>query len=98
MSDAGTIKMGDVADFGNFMGAVIDSSAFATHREAIEEARSEEPGDLHRLESADDSEGYFVQPTVIATEDSGYRLLRDELFRTDRHDVRLRRAAAGTTR
>src|SRR6266545_1943998 len=32
------LKMGDVADFENFMGAVIDASAFKTHREAIEEA------------------------------------------------------------
>ena len=34
-----SIKMGDVSDFGNFMGAVIDAKAFAGHREAIEEAR-----------------------------------------------------------
>ena len=39
-SEVATIKMGDVADFGNFMGAVIDASSFATQREAIEEARA----------------------------------------------------------
>ncbi len=79
VEDVGTIKMGDVSDFENFMGAVIDSSAFKTHADAIAEARSEGAEILTGGE-ADDSEGYFVQPTVITTEDKGFRLLRDELF------------------
>jgi 1-pyrroline-5-carboxylate dehydrogenase len=79
VEDVGTIKMGDVADFGNFMGAVIDSSAFRTHSAAIAEARSA-GAEILAGGSTDDSEGYFVQPTVIATEDPGFRLLRDELF------------------
>ena len=28
----------------------------------------------------DDSEGWFVEPTVIKTEDPGFRLMQDELF------------------
>jgi 1-pyrroline-5-carboxylate dehydrogenase len=79
VSDVGSIRMGDVADFGNFMGAVIDSSAFETHSGAIAEAR-EAGAEILAGGSTDDSEGYFVQPTVIATEDPGFRLLRDELF------------------
>jgi 1-pyrroline-5-carboxylate dehydrogenase len=79
VEDVGTIRMGDPADFENFMGAVIDSSAFATHREAIEEARAA-GAEIITGGETDDSEGYFVEPTVIATEDSGFRLLRDELF------------------
>jgi len=71
--------MGDVSDFENFMGAVIDSSAFATHSEAIAEARSA-GAEIVAGGGTDDSEGYFVEPTVIATDDSGFRLLRDELF------------------
>jgi 1-pyrroline-5-carboxylate dehydrogenase len=77
--DIATIKMGDVADFENFMGAVIDSSAFETHRRAIEEARSE-GAEIVAGGSTDDSEGYFVEPTVIETDDRNFRLLRDELF------------------
>ena len=71
--------MGDVADFENFMGAVIDASAFKTHAKAIEEARSA-GAEIVAGGSTDDSEGYFVSPTVIATDDKGFRLLRDELF------------------
>jgi 1-pyrroline-5-carboxylate dehydrogenase len=78
-ADVATIKMGDVSDFGNFMGAVIDASAFRTHRDAIEEARAE-GATIVTGGKTDDSEGYFVQPTVIETEDAGFRLLRDELF------------------
>jgi 1-pyrroline-5-carboxylate dehydrogenase len=74
------LKVGDVGDFGNFMGAVIDSGSFATQKEAIEEARAH--GDTEVLVGGgyDDSEGYFVQPTVIETRDPNFRLLRDELF------------------
>jgi 1-pyrroline-5-carboxylate dehydrogenase len=79
VADVSSIKMGDVSDFENFMGAVIDESAFRTHSEAIEEARSA-GAEILAGGSTDDSEGYFVQPTVISTDDKGFRLLRDELF------------------
>ena len=36
----GELKMGDVADFRNFMGAVIDGSSFRTQKEAIDAARA----------------------------------------------------------
>jgi 1-pyrroline-5-carboxylate dehydrogenase len=73
------LAMGDVADFSNFMGAVIDSSAFRTQQEAIEEARSN-GAEIVAGGGTDDSEGFFVQPTVIATEDPGFRTMREELF------------------
>ena len=79
VEDVSSIKMGDVSDFENFMGAVIDASAFETHSKAIEEARSS-GADIVAGGSTDDSEGYFVSPTVIATDDKAFRLLRDELF------------------
>jgi 1-pyrroline-5-carboxylate dehydrogenase len=79
VEEVATIKMGDVADFENFMGAVIDASAFKTHRNAIAEARSAGAEILTGGET-DDSEGYFVSPTVITTDDKDFRLLRDELF------------------
>jgi 1-pyrroline-5-carboxylate dehydrogenase len=74
------IKVGDVSDFQNFMGAVIDSGSFATQKEAIEEARAHGDSDVLVGGDYDDSEGFFVRPTVIETRDPGFRLLRDELF------------------
>jgi 1-pyrroline-5-carboxylate dehydrogenase len=76
----GAIKMGDVADFENFMGAVIDASSLKTQREAIEEARSHDRTEVLVGGGVSDDEGYFVEPTVIETKDPDFRLLRDELF------------------
>jgi 1-pyrroline-5-carboxylate dehydrogenase len=75
-----TIKVGDVTDFSNFMGAVIDSSSFRTQAEAIAEAREHEGTEIVVGGGTDDSKGFFVEPTVIETRDPDFRLLRDELF------------------
>jgi 1-pyrroline-5-carboxylate dehydrogenase len=75
-----TIRMGDVADFRNFMGAVIDGSSFHTQVEAIEEAKASPESKVLVGGGYDDSEGWFVEPTVIETRDPGFRTLREELF------------------
>jgi 1-pyrroline-5-carboxylate dehydrogenase len=75
-----SIKMGDVADFENFMGAVIDDKSLKTQQEAIEEARTHERTEVLVGGGVRDDEGYFVEPTVIETKDPDFRLLRDELF------------------
>jgi 1-pyrroline-5-carboxylate dehydrogenase len=77
--DVASIGMGDVRDFSNFMGAVIDGSSFATQQAAIAEAR-EAGAEIVTGGTTDDSEGWFVEPTVIKTEDPDFRLMRDELF------------------
>jgi len=75
-----TIRMGDVADFSNFMGAVIDAKALAGHREALAYARSAGDTEIIAGVGVDDTEGYFVEPTVIETRDPRFRLMREELF------------------
>jgi 1-pyrroline-5-carboxylate dehydrogenase len=79
-AEVATIKVGDVADFGNFMGAVIDASSFETQREAIEEAKGHKGTEIVAGGGYDDSQGWFVEPTVIETSDPQFRLLREELF------------------
>ena len=74
------IKMGDVSDFGNFMGAVIDERAFSKHSDALEHAKSAADLEIVAGGKADDSEGYFVAPTIVKTEDPKSKLMRDELF------------------
>jgi 1-pyrroline-5-carboxylate dehydrogenase len=80
VQQVGELRMGDVADFSNFMGAVIDESSFQTQKEAIEEAKNDKGSSVLVGGGYDDSEGYFVEPTVIETKDPNFRLLRDELF------------------
>ena len=77
--DVSSIRMGDPADFTNFMGAVIDGPSFETQRTAIEDAKRS-GAEIVAGGGVDDSEGWFVQPTVISTQDAGFRLMRDELF------------------
>jgi 1-pyrroline-5-carboxylate dehydrogenase len=76
-----TLRMGDVGDFSNFMGAVIDKNSFATQKQAIDEAGASN-GKASVLVGGgyDDSEGWFVEPTVIETSDPNFRTMREELF------------------
>ena len=78
-ADVSSIAMGDPRDFTNFMGAVIDGSSFATQAGAIAEAK-EAGAEIVAGGGTDDSKGWFVEPTVIKTDDPGFRLMRDELF------------------
>jgi 1-pyrroline-5-carboxylate dehydrogenase len=75
------LKVGNVADFQNFMGAVIDSGSFRTQKSAIDEAKAAD-GQASVLVGGgyDDAEGYFVEPTVIETSDPDFRTMKEELF------------------
>ena len=79
VEEVGTIKMGDVSDFSNFMGAVIDEKSFARQREAIEHARAND-SEVIAGGGTDDTDGYFVEPTVIQTKDPRDRLMSEEFF------------------
>ena len=74
------LKMGDVSDFSNFMGAVIDANALKTQREAIDEAKAAAKAKVVVGGGIEDDEGFFVEPTVIETEDPEFRTMREELF------------------
>jgi len=74
------IPMGQVQDFRNFMGAVIDRAAFDKHRAAIEAARAATDADVLCGGETDDSTGYFVRPTVIQAKDPKYTTMQEELF------------------
>jgi 1-pyrroline-5-carboxylate dehydrogenase len=74
------IRVGDVADFRNFMGAVIDRRAFTRLREHLEGAKRDPGVKLLAGGGTDDSVGYFVQPTLLQVEDPAYRLMCEELF------------------
>ncbi|MGH7513889.1 MAG: L-glutamate gamma-semialdehyde dehydrogenase [Gemmatimonadales bacterium] len=76
----GDIRMGDVADFRNFMGAVIDRKAFTRIRDHLEAAKSANGVKVIAGGGADDSVGYFIQPTLLQVDDPGYRTMCEELF------------------
>jgi 1-pyrroline-5-carboxylate dehydrogenase len=72
------MKMGDVADFRNFVGAVIDKKAFASISGYLEDAKKN--AKILQGGKADDRTGYFIEPTLIQTDDPGYRTLCEEIF------------------
>ncbi len=76
----GDIRMGDVADFRNFMGAVIDRRAFDRIGGHLERVRNDAGVKVIAGGKADDSIGYFVEPTLLEAEDPGYRLMCEEIF------------------
>jgi len=78
--EVSTIRMGDVRDFRNFMGAVIDESSFTTQRDAVRLAGDSPDAEVVVGGDTDDSEGWFVRPTVIETRDPGFDLMARELF------------------
>jgi 1-pyrroline-5-carboxylate dehydrogenase len=76
----GDIRMGDVADFRNFMGAVIDRRAFDRIRGYLERAKQEPGVKLLAGGGTDDSVGWFVEPTLLQVEDPSYRTMCEEIF------------------
>src|SRR2546423_2230374 len=74
------VRVGDPADFRNFMGAVIDRKAFDKIQQYIEQAKTDPKAKLLFGGECDDSDGYFVHPTVIQVEDPMYRTMCEEIF------------------
>ena len=70
--------MGDVQDFRNFMGAVIDERAFKKIADYIGHAKTS--ATIVAGGQVDGSSGYFIGPTLVETGDPGYRLLCEEIF------------------
>jgi 1-pyrroline-5-carboxylate dehydrogenase len=78
VAEVESIQVGDVTDFSNFMGAVIDERAFAKLKKAIERAKGSTGLDILTGGQTDDSVGYFVRPTVVEGGDP-----TDEMFNTE---------------
>jgi 1-pyrroline-5-carboxylate dehydrogenase len=74
------LTYGDVTDFGNFGGAVIDSRAFAKHSKAFEMMAADPACTVLAGGTADDSVGYFVRPTVVECGDPGHEVFSTEYF------------------
>jgi len=80
LSTIGEIKMGDVCDFKNYMGAVIDKNSFDTISEYIEYAKNSPDMDVIAGGGCDDSVGYFIEPTVVVSRDPKSKLMAEEIF------------------
>jgi len=74
------IRIGDPADFTNFMGAVIDGNAFASIKGYLDHARQSPDAAILAGGGCDDGKGYFVEPTVVLAKRPDLPLMREEIF------------------
>jgi 1-pyrroline-5-carboxylate dehydrogenase len=80
LAQVGEIRVGDVEDFRNFMGAVIDEAAFDNIVSYIEFARTSPEAEILAGGTYDKSEGYFIQPTVVLAKSPELKLMKEEIF------------------
>ncbi len=74
------IPMGPPEDFGNFMNAVIDRGAFDKIKEYIDFASDSGNAEILAGGECDDSEGFFIKPTVVQAHDAAFKTMVEEIF------------------
>jgi 1-pyrroline-5-carboxylate dehydrogenase len=77
---AESLSYGDVTDFRHFGGAVIDARAFGRHAAALDMIAGSDSCQVIAGGSCDDSEGWFVRPTVVECTDPEHKVFTTEYF------------------
>ncbi len=80
LDELSTITIGDVTDFTHFMNAVIDEAAFDTISGYIDYAKQSNNAKIIYGGGYDKTEGYFIEPTVIVTDDPHFKTMEEEIF------------------
>ncbi len=80
LAEVKKVKVGDVEDFSNFMGAVISRKAFDKISGYIDYAKEADDAEIIAGGGYDDSEGFFIEPTVILTENPKFKTMKEEIF------------------
>ncbi len=79
-ADLNDFKMGDVEDFRNFINAVIDERSFDNIASFIDYAKAADDAEILAGGNYDKSKGYFVEPTVIVTQNPKFKTICEEIF------------------
>ncbi|MEG1560542.1 MAG: L-glutamate gamma-semialdehyde dehydrogenase [Clostridia bacterium] len=74
------LKMGDIMDFTNFMGAVIDENSFDNIMRYIDYAKASDEAKILVGGNGDKSVGYFIEPTIIVTTNPTFKTMTEEIF------------------
>jgi 1-pyrroline-5-carboxylate dehydrogenase len=80
LDEVSSLPMGDVTDFSNFMGAVIDDRAFGRLSKVLTAARTDDSLTVLAGGTADDEQGYFIRPTVLQGSDPTHDIFTTEYF------------------
>ena len=73
-------KVGDIEDFNNFLGAVIDKKSYDTVKGYIEFAKNSPEAEILIGGKCDDRTGYFIEPTIILTDNPTFKTMEEEIF------------------
>jgi 1-pyrroline-5-carboxylate dehydrogenase len=74
------LRMGDIADFRTFMGAVIDQAAYDAIKEYVDHAKASADAAILVGGECDAREGYFIRPTLIQAKKPDYQSMCEEIF------------------
>ena len=80
VEDVSSFKMGSPSDFSNFINAVIDKRAFDKIAGYIDFIKEQDDAEIIVGGNYDDSEGYFIEPTVVVTTNPRFRTMCEEIF------------------
>ncbi|MFD0203203.1 MULTISPECIES: L-glutamate gamma-semialdehyde dehydrogenase [Saccharothrix] len=80
LADVESLTMGDVTDLSNFMGAVIDRRSFDKLNGVLKAAHADDALEVVAGGTADDSEGFFVRPTVLLGTNPEHEVFTTEYF------------------
>ncbi|MBX2903980.1 MAG: L-glutamate gamma-semialdehyde dehydrogenase [Chitinophagales bacterium] len=80
LQDVSTFKMGSTEDFSNFINAVINEKSFNKLSEYIEQAKTANDATIIAGGNCDSTKGWFIEPTIILTQNPNYVTMCEELF------------------
>jgi len=80
IAETEALSYGDVTDLHHFGGAVIDRRAFDKHTAVFEQAKADPEVEILVGGTADDTDGYFVQPTILVSDNAKHEIFRTEYF------------------
>jgi 1-pyrroline-5-carboxylate dehydrogenase len=80
VSEIKTMKMGTTEDFTNFVNAVIDEKSFNSIKKYIDEAKKDKRCKILVGGKCDSTNGWFIEPTIIETNDPKYTTMCEEIF------------------
>lgn len=75
-----TVKSGSPEDFSNFIGAIIDEKSYERMKSYIDSAKNNSSIEFIFGGNYSNKVGYFVEPTIIRTNDPKYVTMCEELF------------------
>jgi 1-pyrroline-5-carboxylate dehydrogenase len=80
VEETDALPMGDIADFSNFLGAVIDRRSFSRLSGVLDRAAGDPALEVIAGGTADDAEGFFVRPTILLGSDPTHEIFTTEYF------------------